>query len=471
MNYFQPISYKQLFLNIKFWLFLFFLIRLFHITDPPLEVSHNWRQTTVTMAARNFYESGPAVLYPRIDIAGDKTGITGMEFPILNYLIYLVSLVFGYDHWYGRLINLLVSTIGIWFFYKLIKKYFDRDTAFLSAIVLLFSIWFHFSRKIMPDTFSFSLMIASVYYGTAYFEEKRPRYLMLYGSLLLIAVLSKLPSGYALVIFALFFFNPDYDRKTKLYFFAVTLIALLPVCAWYFYWVPHLNKVFGFSHFYMGSSLQNGFIELKDHLFATCSKFFDNALKYVGFLFFITGIFYAIKNKHTTMLYVSGITTLSFLVLMLKAGFAFHHHNYYIIPFVPVMALLCGYGLLQLKKPGLRYLVLGIICLEGFLNNQDDFFIKPDMAQILHLEKDLDSCSSRNDLILINSGNVPTPMYFAHRKGWVSFNDSIADKPYLDKMKKRGLKYIVILKKAFGEELKLDYPYSVNNADYTIYHF
>src|SRR6478752_4255516 len=218
MNYFQQIINRPLLLNIKFWLVLFFIIRLFHITNPPLEVSHNWRQTTVTMVARNFYESGPAVLYPRIDIAGDKTGITGMEFPVLNYLIYLVSLVFGYDHWYGRLINLLVSSVGIYFFYKLIKKYVDAETAFLSAMVLLFSIWFHFSRKIMPDTFSFSFMIIAVYYGTSYFEEKRLRHLALYGIFLLVAVLSKLPSGYILVLFALFFFSSRYELKQKLSF-------------------------------------------------------------------------------------------------------------------------------------------------------------------------------------------------------------------------------------------------------------
>ncbi len=84
----------------------------------------------MTMVARNFYEVNNNIFYPRLDIDGEKTGVTGMEFPVFNYAIYLLSLVFGYEHWYGRLINLLITSIGIYFFYKTIKKYFDEELAF-----------------------------------------------------------------------------------------------------------------------------------------------------------------------------------------------------------------------------------------------------------------------------------------------------------------------------------------------------
>ena len=31
--------------DIRFWIVLFFLIRMYGITMPPLEMGHNWRQT------------------------------------------------------------------------------------------------------------------------------------------------------------------------------------------------------------------------------------------------------------------------------------------------------------------------------------------------------------------------------------------------------------------------------------------
>jgi 4-amino-4-deoxy-L-arabinose transferase-like glycosyltransferase len=456
-------------LDIRFWLFLFFLLRLFHITNPPLEVSHNWRQTTVTMVARNFYEVNPDIMYPRLDIGGDKTGITGMEFPVLNYLIYLSSLLFGYEHWYGRLINLIVSTIGIWFFYKLIKKYFTQELAFTSSIVLLFSIWIVFSRKIMPDTFSISLIIMSIYFAGNYFESKRITHLLLYALFCLLGLLAKLPAGYMLVVLSLFLLDKKIAWKPKVFFLSASLIILLPVFYWYFIWVPHLNKVFGFTHFFMGSDLKDGATEIFSHPFETFFNFYDSALKYIGFAFFVVGSFLVGLRNEKLLARIFVLSTVAFLVIMFKSGFAFYHHNYYIIPLVPVMALLCGYGLMQIRNVKWRYVFLMAISLEGILNYQDDFFIKADDMAIYSLEKDFDAISKKEDLVLMNSGNKPTPMYFAHRKGWVTFNDSIKNPAYLNELKQKGLKFIVILKRSFGYDMELNYPVCVSNPYYTIY--
>lgn len=469
MNFLNQIINKKNLIDIRFWLVLFFIVRLFHITNPPLEVSHNWRQTTVAMVARNFFEKNSNIFYPRLDIGGDKTGITGMEFPVLNYLIYLISLLFGFEDWYGRLINLMVSSFGIYFFYKLIKKYFDEEIAFFSAIILLFSIWFVFSRKIMPDTFSVSLVIISIYYGTNYFDKKRVTDLILYSLFCLLGVLSKLPAGYLLVVFLLLLLNPNYKLSKKIIFSIISMILLIPISIWYFYWVPHLNQVFDFSHFYMGTSLFNGFKELQTHQFETLIKFFDNALKYIGFLFFIIGLYFAFKLQSKKTIYIFGLLSFSFLIIMLKAGFAFHHHNYYIIPFVPVMAFISAYGISNFKFSQYKYVILIAISIEGFLNYQDDFFIKENDGAIYYLEKDLDAFSNRTDLILINSGNKPTPMYFAHRKGWVTFNDSIKKDNYLHMLKTKKLKYIVILKRSFGDTIELNLPICISNPYYTIY--
>ena len=116
--------------DIRFWIVVFFILRLVGITNPPLETGHNWRQSLTCMIARNFLEIDNTILYPRIDMAGEKTGIIGSEFPFFNYLIYLISELFGYEHWYGRLINLSISSLGIWYFYRLAKEYFSREIAF-----------------------------------------------------------------------------------------------------------------------------------------------------------------------------------------------------------------------------------------------------------------------------------------------------------------------------------------------------
>jgi hypothetical protein len=159
--------------RIEFWIVLFFIIRLIGITNAPLEIAHNWRQVTGLMVARNFLEVDSAIFYPRIDDTQGGTGIIGMEFPLLNYLHFLLAVIFDYQHWYGRLINLLVSSFGVLYFYKTLKILFTERIAFYAAYLLLISSWFAFSRKMMPDTFCISLMLISLFYGFFLFLHSR----------------------------------------------------------------------------------------------------------------------------------------------------------------------------------------------------------------------------------------------------------------------------------------------------------
>lgn len=470
----KQMNIKKIISDIRFWIIIFFIIRLIGITNPPLEVGHNWRQTTVTMVSRNFLEIESNIFFPRIDIAGEKTGITGMEFPLLNYLIYILSKLFGYQHWYGRLINLVISSFGLWFFYKLLKKYFSEQVSFYSTIILTASIWFQFSRKIMPDTFAMSMIIACIYYGSNYLENKLHNndfiYLVSYFSLLILGVLSKLPTGYLLVLFAIFYFNKKISTRRKLIFAIVSFLGTLPVIIWYFYWVPHLVEKYGFWHFFMGKNFVQGFNEIIQNMNQTLGRFYETALKFIGFAAFMYGLAISIIKKEWKIYTLFIIASLSFSTIIFKAGFTFPHHNYYIIPFVPVMALIAGYGLTTIKYSSISLIILIAISIEGIANQQHDFRIKEKDKRILNLEKDLDKVSKQSDLIIINSGSYPTPMYFSHRKGWINTNEKIKDENYIEELKNKGLKFIVILKRSFGIEIKLhEYKKVLENEDYCIY--
>lgn len=89
---------KKFYTKIEFWICILFIIRLVGITNPPLEVSNNWRQTTGLMVSRNFLEKDANIFYPRMDVTNGKSGVIGMEFPSMNYLYYLSAKVFGYTH-------------------------------------------------------------------------------------------------------------------------------------------------------------------------------------------------------------------------------------------------------------------------------------------------------------------------------------------------------------------------------------
>lgn len=457
--------------DIRFWIILFFIIRLAGITNPPLEVAHNWRQTTGTMVTRNFYEESANILYPRIDFAGEKSGITGMEFPIHNYLSYVVSELFGYQHWYGRLINLVVSSLGIFYFFKLIRRYFTPAIAFNASLILLVSIWFAYSRKIMPDTFATSLVIIGFFYAAKYFEEENKKWLhlSLYGVLTLIGVLAKLPAGFLLILYVLFIFNKQISANLKITFFIVSGILLAPIAWWYFSWVPYLVEKYEFWHFFMGKPLSQGAYELLVNWQDGLKHFYDAALKYIGFTCFVIGMIFAFKQKNNLLLWIVGLGLGAFLVIALKAGFTFTHHAYYIIPFAPIMALVAGFGINQLRSKVFQISLLTLICIEGVFNQLHDFRIKDHEMAFTRLEQSLDVFSARTDLIVVNTAPNPTAMYFAHRKGWLATNEELIDQNFRADLKSKGCKYVVILKRYLGGDLYIDLPQVENNPDWVIY--
>ena len=465
---------KWILKDIRFWIVLFFTVRLYGITNPPIEVGHNWRMTVVNMVARNFSEIDNTIYYPRLDIAGDKTGITGMEFPIFNYLIYLVSEIFGYQHWYGRLINLIITSFGMLYFFKLIQRFFNSEVAFNSTIILTVSLWFQFSRKIMPDTFSASLVIAGLYYGFNYiYNEHKKRHLvnlLLFSALITLGMLSKLSSACLLAVIGLVVVQKDISITKKTTLSLIVLICLIPVVFWYFYWVPKLVETYEFWHFYMGKEFTKGLSEIYNNVPAFLLRFYDSALKYIGFVVFCIGFVGGFITKNKKILSISIITFLAFSVFIIKAGLNFSHHNYYVLPFIPVMALVAGYGITLIKNKKLGIVLLAIISIEGIANQQHEFRNSKSNEYLIGLESDLDKISAKEDLILINCGQFPTPMYFAHRKGWIDENRNILQEGYIDSLNGKGLKYAVILKGTFGDEIDLKpYEKRIDNMDYSIY--
>lgn len=428
--------------DIRFWILVFFLIRLFGITDAPLEMGHNWRQSMTNMIARNFLEVSPNMFYPRIDIAGDYTGILGSEFPVFSYLIFLLAKIFGYDHWYGRMISLIVSSISIYYLYLLVKKYFKKEVAFYAAMLLSLSIWFSFSRKSMPDVFSVSLVIIGIYYCIRYLETGKLFKLILFFLLTTIGTLSKIPAALLLATLAIPLFA-SYPLNRKIGMVASGVVTIGFVSLWYFYWVPHLVDTYHYKLFFPRGLLE-GFLEIIALPFDTLDKFvFTSFYSFVGFTAFLGGLVLMFVKKNLLLIKIFGITSAVFFVFILKTGYVFSLHNYYIIPYIPVMALVAAYGITFLKIK-MQYLLLLAICIESVANQSYDFRIKPQEEYKLSLENAVDGIIGMDDLIIVNGNYSPQTMYFLHRKGWTVKNETLKNPATIKARIKSGAKYLVV---------------------------
>ncbi|WP_157638049.1 ArnT family glycosyltransferase [Flexithrix dorotheae] len=461
----------KIFKDFRFWILLYFFLRLIGITNPPLEITHNWRESIGTMVARNFLEIDANILYPRLDFNGNKEGIVGMEFPIYNYLIFLWSKIFGYSHFAGRFINLVVSSLGIFYFFRIIRIYINQKTAFFSGIILLNSVWFYYSRKIIPETFAASLVIIGLYFGLKYFYKNGNIFSFgLFTLLATLGVLSKISAICLLGVCIIPFLDKKVNRRKKITMVFGGFILSSLVGWWYFYWNPYLTETYAFSHFFMGVPITQAISDLVDNLGLFFKRFYDTALKYIGFFSFLFGLFWCFYKKEKLLIYIYISVSIFLLPIILKTGYNFAFHEYYIIPFVPVMALMAGYGLSSIPRKKVSVIILFFIALEGIINQQHQFLIKSEMAKLELLETKLDDWGTRGDLVAINCGYYPTPLYMAHRKGWITSNNHLKSKDYLLRLKGEGCRFFIILKKSFGtevEQLPMEKVYS--DEHFTIY--
>lgn len=440
--------------DIKFWIFFFLLIRLFGITNAPLEVGHRWRQTLTNMVSRNMLEVQPSLLYPRIDMCGTDTGIIGAEFPAYNYLIYLWFKFFGFSHWIGRLINLIISSIGIFFFYKIIRRYFSEEAAFSATIILLISGWFGFSRKIMPDTVGVSFVLMGLYYASRFLDTAKKFYIILFIVFAGIGALIKMPSVIILAVLFIPVFSKSFAIKQKTILVAAGIVVLSVMSLWYFYWVPHLLTLYSYKLYYPRALLE-GLHELWVNRYDTLDKFiFASFFSFIGFFFFLIGIYFAFRNKDKLLQMITLLISIVFFFFMMKTGDVFSFHSYYIIPYTPLMALIAGYGISQFKVKW-QYIILIIISIEAIANQQDDFFIKDSERCKLNYEQIANNISDKHDLVIVTGGLNPITMYFLHRKGWSVYNDALTDSVKMEEMHKEGAKYVFVDRKQYSGNLSL----------------
>lgn len=433
--------------DIRFVIGLFFILRFFGLTNAPLEVAHNWRQTDMMMVAKNLAEDPASICFPRVDYEGAGDGIVGMEFPLVNELIAISIKTFGFSHWYGRLINLILSSIGVYFFYLVVLKLFDKRLAFAASYLLLASMWFAYTRKILPDTVAVSFLFASVYYALCYFEKSSQKYINLLLSAFLLAFggLVKISSFVVMALLLPVLFDREIGLKQKIILAFAYAVSLCVIVYWYFVWVPYLNTLSSIR-FFMGNSLTVGLHEIVEDAPRIAMRFYETALGYLGFCLFIAGLIIAFIKKEQKLLQIfAGALAMQF-VLLLKVGNHFGVHSYYILPFVPLMALVAGYALKQLP---VKYIVVfGVLFwAENFARYYNEFIIRTKNKPKEHLSELLDKVgAAKSDLIAVNGNGNPALLYFSGRKGWLPNDEQLSSLDFMSRLFEQNCKYAVLCK-------------------------
>lgn len=379
-----------------------------------------------------------------VDETNGGTGIIGMEFPIMYYIQGKLAHLFGFHVAIGRLINIIISTLGVAYFYALIRRFSIEKTAFYATLLLMISCFFMYSRKVMPDTEAIAFYIIGIYYycnalsranwkdiGLAFF------FLSL-GLLVKIAVLPLI----AVVVFSYLYYR---NKPKKSWVFLLPIIALIPALFWYFAWNPHLATTYG-NWYNIGGNLSDGAQALMDAPLKLLEQvFFHPFFSYLVWGVLLIGLYKAISQGITLAISLSlALFFILFTIYALKSGTIFISHEYYILPLVPVLAVIGGYGLTQIGK--YAWLFMFVIALEALANQAHDFRFNHNEAYKLTLTSIGNKYIPRNALVAINGNSNPQELYFLGRKGWNLSDELLCNKKQQHALKAKGCAFWIFNK-------------------------
>ena len=424
---------------------MFFLVHLIGIWNPPIEAAHSWRQATGLMVARNYFEGNTSFWYPMVNETSGGTGIIGMEFPLMYYIQGKLGVLFGFHVGIGRLLNVLISTLGLAYFFALVRRFASEKTAFYATLLLMVSCFFMYSRKVMPDTEALAVYLIGIYYFFEALRFGRWKDMVLSFIMLSLGLLLKI-SVLPLLAFVVFAYVKTSNEPKKPVVFLIPFLSLIPACIWYFIWNPYLAQHFG-SWYNLGGGLMDGGRAFLESPFLLLQQLvFHPFVSYLAFGLCLYGVIRMTKHG------VSWAWKLSlplFLVLFsgyaLKSGVIFLTHEYYILPAVPLLAILGGYAISTLGK--YAWVLMLCISIEAIGNQLYDFKLNSSEAYKLGLGQVAKRYIPTDALVAINGNSNPQELYLLGRKGWNLSDETLRQKAMVNELTGKGCSYLVINKR------------------------
>jgi 4-amino-4-deoxy-L-arabinose transferase-like glycosyltransferase len=368
-----------------------------------------------------------------------------MEFPLMYYIQGKLGVLFGFHAGIGRLLNVLISTLGLVYFFALVRRFTSEKTAFYSTLLLMVSCFFMYSRKVMPDTEALAVYLMGIYYFFEALRFGRWKDVLLSFMMLSLGLLLKI-SVLPLLAFVVFAYVKTSNEPKKPGVFLIPFLSLIPACIWYFIWNPYLAEHFG-SWYNLGGGLVDGSRAFLESPFLLLQQLvFHPFVSYLAFGLCLYGVIRLAKDGVSWAWKLSlPLFLLLFSGYALKSGVIFLTHEYYILPAVPLLAILGGYALSTLGK--YAWVLMLCISMEAIGNQLYDFRLNRSEAYKLGLGRVATLYIPMDALVAINGNSNPQELYLLGRKGWNLADQSLRQKAMVNELTGKGCSYLVINKR------------------------
>ncbi|TND10257.1 MAG: hypothetical protein FD123_505 [Bacteroidetes bacterium] len=448
-------------LRTRFFYFLLFtavVSALLHarIFNMELVGPHAWRQTQTQLNIVHFAQDDFNILNPRVNSLQEGTDILRMEFPLFQWLAAGLHRVCGDALWLTRIFVFLVGLLTLAGMGKLAREVFDRKKAApLAAWTLCFSpLFYYYTVNPLPD----NLALCFSTWGAAYFftwmKDEKIQTLTGCVFLLTLGMLCKLPF---LVYFALFggwLWKKLREKKLSGKSFLVTSLVIIAGLALGGAW--YLQVIGGGKNNMVTSGMLGNTLNasaifdiLFGNLISTLPEFL---LNYGSVLFFVLAVFLFFRKKLFRHKYAAAL-------LCWLAGVLLYYffelnaitlvHDYYLMPFLPLLFLAVSFGALRMFHAGglskiVTLILLVILPLAAFLRCDSRWDEKDPgfNADLLTYKTQLRSAVPPDARIIIgNDMSANIGFYYTGKKGWNFFDDNLTPERLNDLLGK-GAQYL-----------------------------
>lgn len=399
-------------------------LRLWHITNPLLD-EHSWRQTGSAVVIKN-YMSNANFFQPTTNFDYRYP----MAYGLYEYLAGSLARVVGMSDLLCRLFSLFVYMTGFVYLYRLVKRFFNGQTAvWTSVFFAFFPVSAFYARACQPDPNMVGCSIVFLYYYTLWVDSKKPGLLVASIILANLTFLFKIPS--------LFLMVPAFG-------YLLLKDGLKAVIDWRWYAFFILSVSFPlFFHWYVpiatGGAIQSALLEQDKwggapiwlnfnfwwKAFLPWGNLWEYHFMHTGYILLILGLFKKVQRREQWFFYywIGGVSL--FFILVAKGM----HHEYYSLPMMPIGCVFIGRFVADFYDKKAERLSAGgwkkfSVYLVGFMifyafvfsmiRLHDRYTCNMNYMTLAQVVKEH---SADSDHVLIMSKSEPEVLYYAWRRG------------------------------------------------------
>ncbi len=208
-----------------------------------------WRECDIGAVAKNFYQEGMNIFYPRIDWRGDGPGYAEMEFPIFSWLTAVLYKIFGYNEILGRLLSYFFSLLTLVVFFALSRYLLSPFGAVIaSAFFVLSPLVVRVSNALQPEGLMFFCYLCGAYFFIRWMDEENWNLYILSLTATSLMILAKANAAHIGLFFLMYLIHKKgLGELRKAWIWVFGVVALLPSVLWYAhahkFWLEYGNSL------------------------------------------------------------------------------------------------------------------------------------------------------------------------------------------------------------------------------------